>query len=1189
MQSPQPSTLTAVFLVILLLIPQPLLSQTPRAARSRQRQRPDVSADVITELLKLTPPAPDEPGDDQTSATSDNASTDEDEDEKPPADDAAIKELIEYWSQWTDEPGRYRPEPSDTVRQRLLEAAENRPWLLPELLNFLPDKPDTHDRLHKLLSEEPDDEDEGWRRKVRDWLQLHSRYFREELIRSMQAEGSEVTLIMQMSRLAALTRLDWEAANPLMERLAALSNPFVATHALWQIYLHACESGDAARAESIRTRLKGMVASPQTEPAARAIAFEALMTTDWSGRDEWVISLFSNPVISGLPASHQSPDTDAGNGRIADAAKETGRGEDTERNVLAATIEEKPDKWLPIIAGLVGHANRTIHNAAVGCLALCAINESTEKRWRKQAAQSLLPWLANPDWSVASGRWAFIHHLAELKIPESIPGLIWILDYDEDASNRSAAAEALVRHRDARAVPALRRALERETFEESRNHIITALAQCGGISDDEAAAAIEAYARAVVSDKGEVEIAQAKAGKSDKPLPLNVSIGLVLYESETIRATEGMASRLFERVKALRASQPDVAQKILSGIRGVPLRIAELSLLERIGEGAADSDDITLALETRDSLRKSVGDEIYPLLKQGGHVAGIAAALLGDGGRQADVLKGTDVKAQRALLACARYLRDKLPVESVGKMLNSPNTSLAAAAESYLEVEDSASARRLVLARHPGEALILGDYGGFAQLEHHFSFEQHVSGNGIYNWEKKLREEVRKQGGAGKIYAMLNDVAYRSVIVRVRDGKAEISYYLDEARRQVRLLAESEFQELKDFTARPEVEDLGPESYSDKPERGGRYEYLRLTKDGGRRIIVDGLARAPRSNATPHEQLSGLFYRLWKSGEYRVRYELEDRLPGLEVLLAGGNYKAGAVCQEGREIRVLVEEKAAGSGRQRAQVLPGWRSYESGELRAAVETPSACPALNVREINELMDWWSKIRNESRGFSLWQSRIGETGFMAGEWNGEEGIWKVRLGSDPVKVANGSYSYPLVTPDGKWLIARRAGGGKEKSGEQLVRVNLQTRQESPVSLPDGYAYFPVAFISAHSKVLFGMGSTSAIENGSGQGLLLDPETGAVQTVRGEFRPWFSELVRPQQPTGKPNEVWAAIYDGTTRTTTVGRYDIGSFSFTPVIELPGLSLSSQDVWVDAAAGKLYLTYRGDLLRLPLPGQAK
>ena len=54
---------------------------------------------------------------------------------------------------------------------------------------------------------------------------------------------------------------------------------------------------------------------------------------------------------------------------------------------------------------------------------------------------------------------------------------------------------------------------------------------------------------------------------------------------------------------------------------------------------------------------------------------------------------------------------------------------------------------------------------------------------------------------------------FNGVIIRVRGGKAEISLYEVEGRRDVRALTESEFEELKSFTSRQEVEDLGPEGY----------------------------------------------------------------------------------------------------------------------------------------------------------------------------------------------------------------------------------------------------------------------------------------------------------------------------------------------------------------------------------------
>jgi hypothetical protein len=103
------------------------------------------------------------------------------------------------------------------------------------------------------------------------------------------------------------------------------------------------------------------------------------------------------------------------------------------------------------------------------------------------------------------------------------------------------------------------------------------------------------------------------------------------------------------------------------------------------------------------------------------------------------------------------------------------------------------------------------------------------------------------------------------------------------------------------------------------------------------------------------------------------------------------------------------------------------------------------------------------------------------------------------------------------------------------------------------------------------------------------LLDPETGTVQQARGEFRPLTEEFGRELQPSGNPNEFWAAIPDEQKKVTRFGRYDSKNFVFTPLVELPELILRSGDFWVDETAGKIWFTYRGHLLRMPLPKKTK
>ena len=161
--------------------------------------------------------------------------------------------------------------------------------------------------------------------------------------------------------------------------------------------------------------------------------------------------------------------------------------------------------------------------------------------------------------------------------------------------------------------------------------------------------------------------------------------------------------------------------------------------------------------------------------------------------------------------------------------------------------------------------------------------------------------------------------------------------------------------------------------------------------------------------------------------------------------------------------------------------------------------------------------------------------------------------------------------------KWVTE----GGK--TAQQLIRRNLQSSEEFVVSLPQNAPSPWLRYVAAHGKVLVGF-----FGNG-GSDYLLDPETGTLQPVKGEFRPLTATLSRAPQSAGAPNLFWSAIYDQEKRATRFGRYDSKNFVFTPLLEFPGLELGNDDIWVDAASSKIWFAYKGHLLRLPLPAQTK
>lgn len=1192
MQLTRFSATLAALLTIAGLMPPKLFSQhrLPLPPTKSQPQAEQIAA-AIADLLKqrpLEPKSAPEEGEPESESAKDP--------DKPPADEAPINELIAYWrTHGNPNAANSQSKPSDKVRDRLLEACENRPWLLVGLTAVLPESSDAYDRIYKVLTEEGADRGAGmaesnWQPSARQWLKLHSSYFRDDLIE--EARRLSQTNTMDISPINSLARLDWSAAQPLVEEMAGGGDPYRAARAQGILYEQAARGGDASQTDALRAQLKTMVLNRQSPVTVRQTAFQSLMATDWDGQADWYLSLFADPQLSGVGFLERKA---GGNDRIetrsirANTADQWTRMEEDGAgfNILWLPIQEDPSKWLPVAAQLVGNNDRTIHLAAVSCLAEFLAVDAGAKEQLQQAARALLPWLNDANWGGGLERWSYLGSLAKLDLPESIPGLIWILDNDEDPAERAVAAEALMRYRTPQAVPALRRALDREKDEQFRESLIATLAQTGGFADEEAAAAIEAYARRVITSEGQKEMAEIADGASDKSLPLPVSVGRVYDVRDEIELSEGLATKLFERAKALRPTEPAAARRILSIAERADLVVADLNLIERIGQGVVDLDAVKLALESRERMRKRAGGELFRLIKQGGYAGGLAAILLGQESNWNDLLKGNDANAQTSLLAAARYTRDKLPVELVGKRL-AANPILAAAAESYLEVEDSAEARKIIWARHPGEARILGERVGA---------ESSLGSEPITKWEEKVRKEVLSANGPEEIFAVVpnyNPEVYGSVLIRIRQGQAEISLHSSEGRRQTRPLTANELQELIAFTSREEVENLGPQSRRTfgelEPDRI-RFQYLRLTRGGGRRIMLSaGLLPAPKKDPTLHEQLAGLFHQLSHTGEFRLRYEMEDRIPGLEVLLADDRRRIFTTCQEGGELRVLIEPERDGTLRIPA-VLAEWRSFTSGRVGPMTDEPRSCHFYN--SLLNLPDWLKESRNRS-GLGLdWRSKVGDAWFASAMIDGESGIWKFEETKSPVKVASGTYINSIATPDGKWLVTKKTVQSADKFEMPITRVALhsdapagaQAPRELIINAPQLSGHYPIAFVAAHNKVLLGQGHYQyGRDFTGGTYYLLDPETGALQQVRGEFRPLQDQFARPLQPTGKPNEFWAAIYDQQKKATLVGRYDARAFTFTPLATLAEIRVGSPDIWVDAAAGKIYVTYLGHLLRVPL-----
>jgi hypothetical protein len=1107
-------------------------------------------AGVIAQLLDY--PAPPAPPPKELAEVLAAMSSDAD-----PGEDAPIKVLMNYWkTQAGESTGKM---PSEKVRRRLLQACEEDPGFSPTLLDLLPDAPDTHARLKRILDEEQsassgslDPFQQESRRYLREWLMCNSEYLRDELIRDASRVMDDGGDVKGSSQLAALARLDWRTAEPLLKNYSGGSAPLTAAVALSLLYEHAAQNNQSAESDAYRDRLKRVVSDLHALGEARAMAVMVLMKSEWQGRDEWFLSLFADSTLSKMKGQSY--------GVI---------------NALTEPLRHDPDRWIPAVSQLVGHNDLDVHNAAALCL-----SEFVGRRERKDALLALLPWLSDPQWAPVSDEYTrarLVESMGRLKMREALPGLIWIIR-NEGKYIRSKAADALAGMRESGAIPVLREAIlagKNGEDDYSTFSMTEALIACGGLTIEETVAALESCAA-----KASVNIEDNRGGRffriSSQSESFDVWVGQIVARQEN--ATEALAEAVVERSKALRAEKPDIAAKLWLIAQQWRFPAVDVEIVRRIADGSANLDAMIAACERLQDLRSNAAGALRELIAAGGYQAGIGSALIGDQSIALDILSGGDRTAKLALLACARVLRQPLSVEKAGALLKSRDKLLALAAERYLESEDSAEARKLILASRPNEAFILGSRDKFDPKPEHKEKWIH--------WEDRLREDVKKNH-ADEVFAELNFyysdtapfVTDHSAIIRVRQGKAELCKQEDAAREECRHLTESELQSLRALYEDVSFDDLGAVSLSGFGLGGSEGEFIKLDKSGGRRVYASNLYHLmdllPYKAKKPHVQLEAFFAQLCATGEFELRYALKAKFKDLEVIAADDRHPVKYVCKQGDEFRALVREKEWGwtetnGERKWEQEVWRWHAITNDKIGEAADQPDPCPILDTQE-----DMPEEMRKGRPGVEngLWKIKSGRYFVRSGKWKDREGLWLCAPGAEPKLIVEGEYSDPLVTPDGNYLVTVR--------DRALMRIDIRRKQVMKVETANFYF---LSLAPGSSKVYI-----QQHREGQTEYLLLDPANGKLEAVKGEFDPLSHQNSRPLQPVAGSREYWAAIPDSEKNLTRIGRYDTRAFSFKPLMEIPAIRFTSDDIWVDESAGRVYLAYKGHLLRFPLATDQK
>jgi hypothetical protein len=1084
-----------------------------------------------------------------------------------PDDDAPIEQLIRYWSLPFRSPESNSRKPSKTVVERLLAACETDPRPLPFLLQYFPDSKETVERVVTIYENAPSNDQlpDRWRPAVEEWLKFNSTMYLTDLVRLSAKVRDKDGWINNDQALKAIAKVSRVDAEPMLRALVEQNQPRAAALALTLLLKYAIEDHDSAAEEQYRTRLRQIGGDQAAPIKARAVAIDGLLSADWPGRDDWYRELFADETL--LSAQEGS----------------------TTFSPLCVYLDREPDSAISILADLVKSRDRTIRRNAGNCLARTVFQDP-----RRETVLPILSWLSDPNWLELDGavRSSFIRKLSQIDVPESVPGLIWILQNEE--SNRVAAAEALTRYKDPRAVPALTRVLSGKLDGYGRDKVIEALIDSGGIPEADQLRSVEAYAAMITTEAGRDEVTRYR-DSDDEPLTLMVGIGKFLASKKEVAET--LAQAVLSRAEDARKQEPDLAKALFEIARSWQVVAVDLDLIRRIGDGKADVELIENAIARRERLQKNAGLAIRSLLGNGGPAAGVATVLLEDIDQARNVLGSGDESAKLTLVVCARAIRLELPPRQVGALLPGKDKLLAYAAERYLLADDRPDARQVLWDNFPRRAFITGwrESRGYGDTEDESPIDR---------VEDKLQTEVLSGREAPlEVFALIGQNQDNPDVLRVFKDRAVYSNYLDASHYRERVITGEELTKFRSSVAAKRLTEIGPRMgfcHHGCP----RFEFLALTREGGRRLLYQ----------TDYDEVAPLFQLFAAIGEgAQTHYVLEKKIPGAEVLVGDPDVTVNDIWQDGDDLRVRIEhdksnedlandaaedkaleedgqdwssparEAAKSRRRQRDRERTSW--FYLRDEKVVEPAPWPIEVINFEETGLNIDEadFTADNNERIGAAV----SGTSVFLAAD-SDPGGLWK-KVGSAPaVRIGGkGSYRDPVATPGGDWLVAVGISNADDEPPDHFVRVNVKTGREFPIKLPEADELNTYAYLPNHRRVLIRRASDDSekpIGPPSPEFYLLDPVTGNVRLVAGNFTPLMQVGHRMLQPSAVAGVYWAAVPNKDKNETQLGRYDTKDFSFHPVMMVPDLNFDSMSMWVDEAIGKVYIVYGGQLLRLPL-----
>lgn len=955
--SPMKNFLRAVvFCSALLLALSGYLWQSAEAAKE----------DVVVALLSLPAPPPPNPAvkrSAQRDAKFYNLN-------KPPADDAPIADLIDYWGRMgsgrNNSSLRYEPEPSRAVLARLKKEIDKEPKKLLGLLGALKKDEDGPEFVKGHYDSQGStgvySRDE--RAEIKEWLKFNSSYFSDELRRDAEdVADTPDAYVSNQDELMALVRHDFSKAKPILDRLYAnSSNPVSRTLAIWGYYRNAINTDSIGDIERYRDELKGVVENKQLGDGNRDLAMDALVIEkEWSGRDDWYYSLMTDETLVNMPRY---------------------TGMTTLINVSA------PDKYNERMIELLKSDNPLVRGAAIRNLSVAFNSENIE------LIKALLPWLEEPKWAAdAHGtRQKVIEALAQIEMPEAVPALIKLLDEKtkrqtpdysrmanaantaanavrsvanaavadsldlgmlsnansnaavkmvevEGAFYRQAAIRALAKQKDPRAIGPLRRVLNDKMERYEKSGVVAALLASGGFSVGEQMDAIDAqialskhlqdaYEAANAATMGNATIAAnlvaSSVSESYQKMysaeDLKSLLGQALVSTEEI--SDAFAAALVNRIESLDKSNPAMSETY----RGMILRwrngVINSMMIRDLKNDRSNAMSAMVLLGSRKKLREKHSSEFGDLHNGSATSKGLVPCFFDDSAEMESLLETAPARTKTAMLACARMIRAKLNVEKVARELSSADKLLATAAERYLESEDSPQARAIILARYPNEAKVLGARQAFfvegagtesalwlAALDRLVDDENPMYA-GVMTGDSGeiIAAEKQLQAEIKKDATLLGVYGYDKNYVRIYADRVIFSWDEDESRYRERPLEKEEFERLKNYLSDNRVDELPPFLACSSGEND-HHGPACITKE----LVMLGKAGGRRVFLAGDGQ--DFFVGLEKILEgYRqqpaaVKYVLGREIPGLELILADPDKYVDTVWKADDSLVVAVTDR----------------------------------------------------------------------------------------------------------------------------------------------------------------------------------------------------------------------------------------------------------------------------------------